>query len=274
MSDCSVYQELISRMVDDELSEPEREDLQRHMDGCEQCRSLWSVFSGVSEALSSELEEAPEGLRENVMAQLRRDDIKKKNTARLSKPVRNILAAAACMVLLVGAAMGIGSRLNMSESAAMDMVSGAAAQSYSQTVGEADMASRDMAQEAAPAAQAPDSGESEGLDEEAASGMDSLDGSESLVAAQPEANGLETQKALNLDWSSLSGLLGGQSSQLSLEELSPYLYRVFSLKEEGLVYIYQYQDEIYYYSDVSGEILKAACSLGQLEDDIIAKHLQ
>ena len=79
MSNCELYQEMISRMIDDELSEEERTVLARHLDTCLECSALYAAFSGLSAAIADDLEAPPEELSDNIMAELRRADIQVKN---------------------------------------------------------------------------------------------------------------------------------------------------------------------------------------------------
>ena len=102
MSSCEYYQEMISRMIDDELSEKERAVLARHLDTCPECSALCAAFSGLSAAIADDLEAPPEELSDNIMAELRRADIQVKN--RRKPRWRGALAAAACLALVIMAA--------------------------------------------------------------------------------------------------------------------------------------------------------------------------
>ena len=101
MSSCEQIQFLISQLIDRELDKEEAALVAEHLKSCEDCAAMYRAFSGLSE----DLEEPPESLRENVMAELRRGEMAKKNR-RLSRPVRSLLAAAACMALIIGLAYG------------------------------------------------------------------------------------------------------------------------------------------------------------------------
>lgn len=102
MSSCEYYQEMISRMIDDELSEKERAVLARHLDTCPECSALYAAFSSLSAAIADDLEAPPEELSDNIMAELRRADIQVKN--RRKPRWRGALAAAACLALVIMAA--------------------------------------------------------------------------------------------------------------------------------------------------------------------------
>ena len=103
---CSYYQELISRMLDEDLSPVEQGVLEAHLPNCEACAAMYKSFSALSQALEDQLEEPPESLRYNVMAEIRRAEIRKKN--RLSRPMKIVLSTAACLALIVGISMGSG----------------------------------------------------------------------------------------------------------------------------------------------------------------------
>ena len=100
MKDCAYYQELISRLIDRELTLEEGEELAAHARSCPECQAVYKAFSTLSGTLSDELEEPPEELAENVMAQIRREEVRSRHT----RPVlnRKILSVAALAVLVIG----------------------------------------------------------------------------------------------------------------------------------------------------------------------------
>lgn len=124
MSSCEQIQFLISQLIDRELDKDEEALVAEHLKSCEDCAAMYRAFSALSSCLSEDLEEPPESLRENVMAELRRGEMAKKNR-RLSRPVRNLLAAAACMALIIGLAYGTAPLLR--SPAAVDTVQAAPA---------------------------------------------------------------------------------------------------------------------------------------------------
>lgn len=122
MSGCEMYQEMISRLLDGELEAAEEAAeeaaLTEHLKICPSCAALYAAFSGLSGALSQDLEEPPEEIRENVMAQIRRNELAKKN--RWARPVKNLLAAAACLAVIVGLVYGAAPLLRAKPGAAAD----------------------------------------------------------------------------------------------------------------------------------------------------------
>ena len=97
-------QELISRLLDHDitLTDEENELLQSHLDECEQCRLMNQAFRELSGFVGGELEEPPEELRENIMADIRREEIRRRYQ-RLFKRT-GLVAAAAVLILVIGVA--------------------------------------------------------------------------------------------------------------------------------------------------------------------------
>ena len=106
MNSCEHYQELISRLVDGEVSHDEHEALMEHMKTCSRCNAMYAVFHDLSDILSEQPEELPEGLHENIMADVRRSDLRRKNRRMRTIGLRTALTAAACLVLVLFAASG------------------------------------------------------------------------------------------------------------------------------------------------------------------------
>lgn len=102
MNSCEFYQELISSMADGELSAEEQAVLAPHLEHCPDCAALYEAFQSISGLIAGDLAEPPETLSENVMAQLRRADIRAKN--RKKKHWKGPLATAACLAVVIAAA--------------------------------------------------------------------------------------------------------------------------------------------------------------------------
>lgn len=105
MSPCKEYQELISRMVDGDLSAKEERELSAHIASCPSCAALYRAFSVLSRDLGEDLEDAPFDLQDNVMAEIRREEIRRRN--RLPVILRTVLSAAACVAVIVGVYLGV-----------------------------------------------------------------------------------------------------------------------------------------------------------------------
>ena len=102
MNDCEFYQELISCMADGELSARDRIVLAPHLERCPDCAALYAAFQSISGAIAEDMEQPPQSLTPNVMAELRRADIKAKNRKKLRW--KGPLATAACLAVVVAAA--------------------------------------------------------------------------------------------------------------------------------------------------------------------------
>ena len=127
MRNCDYYEELISRSLDDELSVEERRELAVHLASCPSCSQMRQLMADISGLMEEDMEELPGGLHEDIMAAVRRSEMIKKNggSARAAKTgrhgrninnikpvkipryVRNLLATAACMALVITAAVSL-----------------------------------------------------------------------------------------------------------------------------------------------------------------------
>lgn len=120
MRNCDYYQELISRSLDDELSVEERKALAVHLASCPSCSQMRQLMADISGLMEEDMEELPDGLHEDIMASVRRSEMIKRNgrtgrngknngrkSIKISRPVRNILATAACMALVIAAAVSL-----------------------------------------------------------------------------------------------------------------------------------------------------------------------
>ena len=107
MENCEAMQELLSRMLDEDLDAAEQRELAEHLKNCPDCRAMYEAFSALSGQLRSDLAEPPESLRENVMAEIRREQIRAKNR----RPWRYALAVAAMAALVIGVHFAAGNRM-------------------------------------------------------------------------------------------------------------------------------------------------------------------
>lgn len=120
MKSCEYYEELISRSLDDALSVAERKELAVHLANCPSCSQMRQLMADISGMMEEDMEELPAGLHEDIMAGIRRSEMIKANrpagspgkhfTPRkitISRPVRNLLATAACMTLVIAAALSL-----------------------------------------------------------------------------------------------------------------------------------------------------------------------
>lgn len=113
--------ELISLLIDGELTDAESTGVREHIASCPECRRVYEAFSTVSQSLR-EPEDVPEGLHEDIMSGIRRSQEKHPRALRI-----RWLAAAACLALVLLA----GARAGMSVSSISDDGSGENRQSES-----------------------------------------------------------------------------------------------------------------------------------------------
>ena len=106
MTDCEKYQELLSAMLDGELTEAEQRALEAHLAECPDCRAMYEAFAAVHAAVS-ETEELPETLHSGIMNRVNAaaGTGKKRGTVRYLRPA---LTAAACLAVVAGALLTLG----------------------------------------------------------------------------------------------------------------------------------------------------------------------
>ena len=100
---CKEYHKLISREIDDEISEEERESLNRHLDQCLECRrfkvfllSVSGVHVGIKEA------EPSSSILDGIMLGIH----EKNDVQSLAGWAKFAVSAAAVFVMLIGAGVG------------------------------------------------------------------------------------------------------------------------------------------------------------------------
>ena len=130
MNSCKFYQELISSMADGELSAEEQAVLAPHLEHCPDCAALYEAFQSISGLIAGDLAEPPETLSENVMAQLRRADIRAKN--RKKKHWKAPLATAACLAVVIAAAWLMPNLFRAGSAAPAEMTAAASDQAAPQ----------------------------------------------------------------------------------------------------------------------------------------------
>lgn len=109
MSDCEKCTEMISCLLDDELSDAEIDFVRGHVAACPECRAVYEAFSAISEQVRAE-EELPDGLHERIMSGVNAKQGKKKGIVWIK-----YLSAAACLALVIFAGAKSG-MLNVSVS--------------------------------------------------------------------------------------------------------------------------------------------------------------
>lgn len=281
MSGCEKYQELISRLIDEDLDEKEHAELAAHLKNCKECALMVSAFTGLSAALLYDLEEVPEALHEDIMAGVRRSHMKAQNRRKFVKRVKKY-SVAACLALIVLAAAGAGqlfgarfakSAVDMSISA--DQAAPAEAprsEEEPQTAGYGYIPGS-----AADGSKTAGDGR---IRVEQDSGGEADTNGISAQAAETTEGAAETMEAvmdtasrqLNCSWEELSAFLGGEACDtITEQELAPCLDCVLSLNEgeaSGEVYVYLLDGTLYYCAETGREIYRAACSPEEFADYI------
>ena len=249
MSSCEYYQEMISRRIDDELSEKERAVLARHLDTCPECSALYAAFSGLSAAIADDLEAPPEELSDNIMAELRRADIQVKN--RRKPRWRGALAAAACLALVIMAARLVPDLFQASSAApAAGEMAAPAAYEYAA----AEDNSVESVEEASPAEEP--AAQTESREEDAKSGSSPF---EMITTTDSFASGCYGDSVFNGTPVELSGDraeqfaagLCGEESSLPEDRKAEAAYNVYYELdgETQFVYLCVFDGQVYYSFD-------------------------
>lgn len=102
MIDCEKCREMISCLLDGELSEAEQSLVREHIASCPECRSVYDAFSAVSAQLHEE-EPLPDGLHEKIMSGIKAKPKKKTGIVWIK-----YLSVAACLALVIFAGVKSG----------------------------------------------------------------------------------------------------------------------------------------------------------------------
>lgn len=119
MTDCEKCREMISCLLDGELSDAQRSLVREHIAGCPECRSVYDAFCAISEQMR-EPEPLPEGLHDKIMSGIGAEPKRKTGIVWIK-----YLSAAACIALVIfaGAKSGILSLNNDADHAPDDVYS-------------------------------------------------------------------------------------------------------------------------------------------------------
>lgn len=102
MIDCEKCREMISCLLDGELSQAEQSLVREHIASCPECRSVYDAFSAVSAQLHEE-EPLPDGLHEKIMSGIKAKPKKKTGIVWIK-----YLSVAACLALVIFAGVKSG----------------------------------------------------------------------------------------------------------------------------------------------------------------------
>ena len=266
MNDCASMQELISRLLDEDLNAEEQAALAKHLESCPACRTMYEAFTAVSASLS-ELEEPPERLHENVMAEIRREQIRKKN-----RPVwRAVLTAAAVLALALGArqipALRVGGPALNAAVKEIAVESGS---------GEASPTEESLAlEESAPAPEAAEE-EADAFDSGAAGAV------QRAAAAAPQAKNAPAEAATYAAYDEVNEITGQTEIDLSFLSSAEVLARLHGkpvelrpdLLEDGesiavlcsdnWIALFEYEGGWYYYDPADPTLRRSALDPGDL----------
>ena len=106
MSNCNIYEEMVSAYADGQLTDSDRWRVEEHLSECGSCSALLEMFREISAAAKESLVEPPPALRENVMeaissgkADIAADKMRKLRIAGLI--TTRLIPIAACFALLL-----------------------------------------------------------------------------------------------------------------------------------------------------------------------------
>ena len=105
MRDCDKYVEMISAMVDGELSAEQETELRTHIDTCGECAKIYDAFMGISDVLGDDLIAPPETLAKGIMYKI---NLQKKRGAGRHFAFGRYTAIAACLALALFSASHFG----------------------------------------------------------------------------------------------------------------------------------------------------------------------
>ena len=98
MKDCLEYEELISALVDGEVSDKDRVRLKAHLETCPACAELFAAYRSMSKTVAAPEVEPPETLRDNVMRQVKGE----RRESRKVIFIRRFAGIAAALVVVAG----------------------------------------------------------------------------------------------------------------------------------------------------------------------------
>lgn len=104
MKDCLKYQEMISAMLDGELTSQQQRELEEHLALCPECRAMHTAFLSLSEAIGEDSIPAPAGLHDKIMTGVKAVE-KKNKRSNVFTLLRPYMTAAACLVVIVAAVL-------------------------------------------------------------------------------------------------------------------------------------------------------------------------
>lgn len=108
MNDCERYRSMVSELLDGELTEPQKTELEAHMAACRECARLYDAFAFISFSIDEGLAEPPESLRTGVMNDVRDRSERLTSAKKRSRVWGRLAALAACLAVAIFAASRSG----------------------------------------------------------------------------------------------------------------------------------------------------------------------
>jgi anti-sigma factor RsiW len=108
MTDCLIFEQQISAMIDGELPEAERQALKAHLETCPDCMGTYRAFSGLSAAMHDLAFEPPADLKDRVLQQIEEEKITPIEEERTRRGWKRYAAMAAAFAVIVGVALFAG----------------------------------------------------------------------------------------------------------------------------------------------------------------------
>jgi len=133
MRSCEEYQELISAMLDGELTESELAEITAHVADCPACKAMYEAFAAVS---AVDAVDVPDTLHAAVMTKVGAAQKALKTQNKLVR-LRPILTTAACLVVIVGTLFAARTAMNRGASASMEAMTVTAAAGVEEVKAEA-----------------------------------------------------------------------------------------------------------------------------------------
>ena len=124
MNDCQKIQEMISAMLDGEISASQREAIEQHIAACPECAAMYADFAALGGMFEESREEVPAALHTKIMKGVRTSQKPKKP---LIIQLRPYMSAAACLIIAVAAVFAMGDSRKSADSMSAPMVAEAPA---------------------------------------------------------------------------------------------------------------------------------------------------
>ena len=253
------YRELISRLLDEDtaLTGEEQAALRAHLAECAECAAVYEAFAALSDAIGGDLAEPPTRLRENVMGEIRREEIRRKN--RRSFRWTGLVAVAAALALLIGVAPRLRGR-----NAGAQLASYAADSTFAKEAADSAPAEKAAAPSSAesvkaleaPAADAGAAGESFVVENSAAA-VAAESSSDYAMAVDAE----ESDEAPAPSMAALLAFLDGRDCAVQLEAEAPdYMIET----DEGVLALTLAGGKLYYADPSSGALREAGVGEAEL----------